>query len=211
MAEQIFLGVQKNGEVFDRVRRSDIPGEPLKLFVKNITVSAAYPEIRQILERVACHLNYIDGSEFDIAESLSPEEVSKLKALMEDRGYEVVTDRESILTEKIKKIIIEMIHFSEEPPLTKYSSYLSSQLKTNYTYLSKIFSRVKKVTIEQFIILQKIERVKHHLLFDDLTLSEIAYKLHYSSTAHLSAQFKKITGLTPTLFKKLRISGGATV
>src|SRR3982750_3157898 len=89
---------------------------PLKLFVKNITVSAAYLEIRQIFERLACHLNYIDGSEFDIAESLSQEQGGKLKALMEDKGFEVVTDRQTILTEKIKKLIIEMVHFSEEPP-----------------------------------------------------------------------------------------------
>jgi AraC-like DNA-binding protein len=118
--------------------------------------------------------------------------------------FDVVAAKELILIEKIKSVIIEMIHDSDELPNIKYSEYLSKKLKVNYTYLSKLFSKAKNTTIEHFIIAHKIERVKQLLLFNEFTLSEIAWKLHYSSTAHLSAQFKKVTGLTPSRFKKLK-------
>lgn len=119
-------------------------------------------------------------------------------------GLELLNDKRAILIDKIKNVIIEMIHYSDELPTTNYSDYISQKLNHDYTYLSNIFSEVKGITIQQFIIIHKIERVKELLLYDELNLTEISYKLNYSSVAHLSNQFKKVTGLSPTYFKKLK-------
>jgi len=112
-------------------------------------------------------------------------------------------DQKSILVDKVKNVIIEMIHFSEEVPRVNYSNYISEKLDYDYTYLSNLFSEVKGVTIQHFIIKHKIERAKELILYDELNLTEIAYKLHYSSVAHLSNQFKKVTGQRPTFYKKI--------
>lgn len=120
-------------------------------------------------------------------------------------GLEILDDRKSILIERIKNTIIVMIyHESMEPLLVNYSTYIAAELHYDYTYLANIFSEVKGITIQNFIIQHKIERVKELLLYDELTLTEIAYRLNYSSVAHLSNQFKKVTGLTPTFFKKIK-------
>ena len=113
-------------------------------------------------------------------------------------------DQRAILVEKIKNIIIELVHYTNEIPKSSFSEYLSEKLNHNYSYLSNLFSEVKGTTIEHFIIIHKIERVKELIIYDELNLSEIAYTLHYSSVAHLSTQFKKITGLTPSYFKSLK-------
>jgi len=113
-------------------------------------------------------------------------------------------DKKSMLIEKIKNIIVEMIHYSEEPPLLNFSSFLSDKLNYDYNYLSNLFSEVKGMTIEHFIIAHKIERAKELLIYNELTLTQIAEKLHYSSVAHLSNQFKKVTGLTPSFFKNMK-------
>ena len=118
---------------------------------------------------------------------------------------ELLEDKKSILIEKIKNVIIEIIHYSDELPTENYSEYISKKLGYDYTYLSNIFSEVKGITIQQFIIMHKIERVKELSLYDELNLTEISYLLHYSSVAHLSNQFKKVTGLSPSFFKKLKI------
>ena len=169
-----------------------------------MTTVSSQKQVKSIVEKLGLQLVSIDIGEIEVGEILSAQQYEKLKESLHQNDFEMISGKENILTEKIKNVVIEMIHYSDEMPVIKYSSYISSKLKTNYTYLSKIFSRVKNVTIEHFIILHKIERVKQLLLFNDLTLSEIAWKLHYSSTAHLSAQFKKITGITPSLFKKLK-------
>jgi AraC-like DNA-binding protein len=109
-----------------------------------------------------------------------------------------------MLIEKIKNIIIEMIHYSEEIPKVKFSDYLSQKLDYDYTYLSNLFSETEGITIEHFLLIHKIEKVKELIIYDELNLTEISYKLHYSSVAHLSNQFKKITGLTPSFFKALK-------
>jgi len=176
----------------------------LKAFIRNMTTVSSQKQVKSIVEKLGLQLVSIDIGEIEVGEILSARQYEKLKESLYQNDFEMISGKENILTEKIKNVVIEMIHYSDEMPVIKYSSYISSKLKTNYTYLSKIFSRVKNVTIEHFIILHKIERVKQLLLFNDLTLSEIAWKLHYSSTAHLSAQFKKITGITPSLFKKLK-------
>ena len=162
-------------------------------------------EVKVIVAKLGLHLVSCELGEIDLAEPVSPSSYRFLKKALIKHGFDIVLGRESILTEKVENVIIEMIHNSDELPEIKYSNYISNKLKTNYTYLSKIFSRVKNTTIEHFIITHKIERAKQLLLYHDLSLSEIAWKLHYSSTAHLSAQFKKVTGLTPSLFKKLRL------
>ena len=176
----------------------------MKAFIRNMTTVPSQRQVKSIVEKLGLQLVSIDIGEIEVGEILSAQQYDKLKESLHQNDFEMISGKENILTEKIKNVVIEMIHYSDEMPVIKYSSYISSKLKTNYTYLSKIFSRVKNVTIEHFIILHKIERVKQLLLFNDLTLSEIAWKLHYSSTAHLSAQFKKITGITPSLFKKLK-------
>ncbi len=128
----------------------------------------------------------------------------QLKRNLLSSGLELLDDKKSILIERIKNLIIEMIHYSDEVPKLNYSDYLSEKLDYDYTYLSNVFSEVKGITIQQFIIENKIERVKELLLYNELNLTEIAYKLHYSSVAHLSNQFKKVTGLSPSFFKKLK-------
>lgn len=128
----------------------------------------------------------------------------ELKINLKKSGLELLDDSRSILVERIKNVIIEMVHYSDEVPSVNYSDYISEKLELDYTYLSNIFSDVKGVTIQQFIITNKIERVKELLLYDELSLTEIAYKLHYSSVAHLSNQFKKITGLSPKFFKLMK-------
>ena len=174
----------------------------MKAFIKNMTTVPSQKQVKSIVEDLGLQLVSIDIGEIEVGEILSDQQYEKLKENLHQYDFELISGKENILTEKIKNVVIEMIHYSDELPVIKYSSYISSKLKTNYTYLSKIFSKVKKVTIEHFIILHKIERVKQLLLYNELTLSEIAWKLHYSSTAHLSAQFKKITGITPSLFRK---------
>jgi AraC-like DNA-binding protein len=174
----------------------------LKAFIKNMTTVPSQKQVKTIVEDLGLELTSIDIGEIEVGEILSDQQYEILKESLHQNNFELISGKENILTEKIKNVIIEMIHYSDELPVIKYSSYISSKLKTNYTYLSKIFSKVKNITIEHFIIIHKIERVKQLLLYNEFTLSEIAWKLHYSSTAHLSAQFKKITGITPSLFKK---------
>ncbi|HHX59152.1 MAG TPA: helix-turn-helix transcriptional regulator [Epulopiscium sp.] len=127
-----------------------------------------------------------------------------LKENLLDSGLELMDDKKSILIERIKNAITEMIHYSDELPKENYSDFISNKLDYDYTYLANIFSEVKGITIQQFIILNKIEKVKDLLIYDELNLTEISYKLHYSSVAHLSNQFKKITGLTPSFYKQLK-------
>jgi len=140
----------------------------------------------------------------EVADAPTREQLDKLKTNLLHSGLELLDDKKSILIEKIKNVIIEMIHYSDELPKINFSDYISEKLQYDYNYLSNVFSEVKGITIRQFIILHKIEKVKELLLYDELNLSEISYKLHYSSVSHLSNQFKKITGLSPSYYKKLK-------
>lgn len=160
--------------------------------------------VKQELANLGIKYVAMDLGMVDILEDVPDEIRAQLKINLQKSGLELLDDRRSILVEKIKTVITEMIHYSDELPATNYSDYISEKLALDYTYLSNIFSEVKGITIQQFIILNKIERVKELLLYDELTLTEIAHKLHYSSVAHLSNQFKKITGLTPSFYKKLK-------
>lgn len=137
-------------------------------------------------------------------EEIEPKKLELLKTNLVKSGLELLDDKKSILIEKIKNVITEMIHYSEELPKVNFSNHISEKLGYDYTYLSNIFSEVKGITIQQFIIIHKIEKVKELLLYEELNLTEISYKLQYSSVAHLSNQFKKITGLSPTFYKQLK-------
>lgn len=157
--------------------------------------------VREELKKLGIKAVVIDLGMIEILEEITAEQHAQLGVNLQQSGLELLDDQRAILVESIKNVIIEMIHYSDEMPKVNYSDFISEKLAYNYTYLANVFSEVKGITIQQFIIIHKIERAKELLLYDELTLTEISYRLHYSSVAHLSNQFKKITGLTPTFYK----------
>ncbi len=161
-------------------------------------------KVEEELKKLNLHYSTIDLGMVELLENITTEQHDKLKTTLLKSGLELLEDKKSILIEKIKNVIIDMIHYSDEFPEINYSDYISEKLGYDYTYLANIFSEVKGITIQQFIITHKIEKVKELLLYDELNLTEISYKLHYSSVAHLSNQFKKVTGLTPSFYKNLK-------
>eukprot|EP01136_Pigoraptor_vietnamica_P045568 Opistho-1_new@23674 len=177
----------------------------MKLYIKYMVSLRCKMVVKEELVRLGLHPECIDLGVIDIRETITPAQHDALKANLLVSGLELLDDKKSILIEKIKAVIVEMIHYADELPATNYSDYISEKLHYDYTYLSNLFSEVKGITIQHYIIIHKIEKVKELLLYDELNLTEISYQLHYSSVAHLSNQFKKITGLTPTFFKKLKI------
>ena len=160
--------------------------------------------VKEELKKLGLHFIVVDLGEVEIMENISAEQREQLNIALLNSGLELMDNKKVVLIEKIKNVITEMIHYSNELPKMNYSDYISEKLDYDYTYLSNMFSEVKGITIQQFIIVHKIERVKELLLYDELNLTEISYKLHYSSVAHLSTQFKKVTGLTPSHFKQLK-------
>jgi AraC-like DNA-binding protein len=160
--------------------------------------------VKDELARLGIHSSAIELGSVDVLEEITLAQRQQLKMSLMNSGLELLDDKKSILIERIKSVIIEMIHYSDEVPKVNYSDYISQKLDYDYTYLSNVFSEVKGTTIQQFIINHKIEKVKELLLYDELNLTEISYRLHYSSVAHLSNQFKKVTGLSPTFFKTLK-------
>lgn len=162
--------------------------------------------VKNILTKLDLHLVVLDLGMVEILEDITSEQREQLKVELLSYGLELMDNKKSILIEQIKNVIIEMIHYSDELPKVNYSAYISEKLHYDYTYLSNTFSEVKGITIQQFIINNKIERVKELLLYDEMNLTEISYKLNYSSVAHLSNQFKKVTGLSPSYFKRLKKS-----
>ncbi len=176
----------------------------MKLYIKYMVSLRCKMMVKEELKKLGLHFIVVDLGEIDIMEDITLEQRKALKMGLLESGLELMDDKKAVLIEKIKNIIIEMVHYSDELPKTNYSDYISSKLNHDYTYLSNIFSEVKGITIQQFIIVHKIERAKELLLYDELNLTEISYKLNYSSVAHLSSQFKKITGLTPSHFKQLK-------
>ncbi|MFO7880701.1 MAG: AraC family transcriptional regulator [Bacteroidales bacterium] len=140
----------------------------------------------------------------EIFEDITAEQHDKLKKNLLKSGLELLDDKRSILIERIQNVVVEMIHYDEELPKINYSAHISEKLGYDYTYLSNMFAEVRGMTLQNYIIFHKIERVKELLLYDELNLTEISYRLQYSSVAHLSNQFKKITGLTPTYYKMIK-------
>ena len=176
----------------------------MKLHIKNMVSLRCKMIVRAELDRMQLHATIVELGEVEIHEELTEAQEETLKASLLQFGLELLEDRKSILIEKIKNTVVEMIHFTDVPPTQNFSTHLSEKLGHNYNYLSNLFSEVKGTTIEHFIIAHKIERAKELLLYDKYTLTQIAEKLHYSNVAHLSNQFKKVTGLTPTFFKSMK-------
>ncbi|HLG33780.1 MAG TPA: AraC family transcriptional regulator [Bacteroidia bacterium] len=161
--------------------------------------------VKSELEKLGLKHGAVELGEVNIIGKMSAAQRDKLKAALLKSGLELMDDHNAILVEKIKNVIVEMIHYEDDfPPREKKSIYISEKLGHNYTYLANLFSETTGVTIEHYILLHKIEKVKELIIYDELNLTEISYKLHYSSVAHLSTQFKKVTGLTPSFFKKLK-------
>ncbi len=160
--------------------------------------------VKAELKKLGLHYILVDLGEVEIMEDLSLAQREELSAALRESRLELMDDKRSVIIERIKTVITEMIHYLDDMPKVNYSEYLSEKLNYDYTYLSNIFSEVKGITIQQFIILHKIERVKELLIYEELNLTEISYKLHYSSVAHLSNQFKKVTGLSPSDFRHLK-------
>jgi len=160
--------------------------------------------VKEELTKLGLHYISVELGEAEILEKISAEQHDQIRTALLKSGLELMDDKKSVLIQKIKNVIIELVHYSEEPLAINFSEFLSQKLNYDYTYLANLFSEVQGTTIEQFLIAHKIERVKELLVYDELNLTEIAYKMHYSSVAHLSAQFKKVTGLTPSHFKQLK-------
>jgi AraC-like DNA-binding protein len=182
----------------------DLKNSYMKLFIKYMVSTRCKMVVKEELKKIGLHFIIVDLGEIEIMENISDEKRALLRKGLLNSGLELMDDKKAILIEKIKNVIVEMVHYSDELPKINFSDFLSEKLHHDYTYLSNIFSEVKGITIQQFIINHKIERAKELLLYDEYNLTEISYKLNYSSVAHLSNQFKKVTGLTPSHFKKLK-------
>ncbi len=160
--------------------------------------------VKEELRKMGLHFVVVELGEVDVMETLTAEQRTELNQGLLASGLELMDDKRAVMIEKVIHVITEMIHHSEEMPKVNYSDFISAKVGYDYTYLSNVFSEVKGITVQQFIIMHKIERVKELLLYEELNLTEISYKMHYSSVAHLSNQFKKVTGLTPSQFKLLK-------
>ena len=160
--------------------------------------------VKEELRKLGLHFILVELGEVEIMENITPVQKEELKAALIISGLELMDDKRAVLIEKIKNAIIEMVHHSDTILKVNFSDYLSQKLNHDYTYLANLFSEVQGTTIEQFTISHKIERIKELIIYGELNITEIAWKMNYSSVAHLSNQFKKITGLTPSHFKQLK-------
>lgn len=176
----------------------------MKLYIKNMVSIRCKMVVKSELEKLNLKYKSVELGEVELEQAIDDWQRDTLRTALLTYGLVVMDDKRSILVEKIKTLIIEMIHYNDELPDVNYSVYISEKLNYNYTYLANLFAEVKGTTIEHFIILHKIEKVKELIIYDELSLTEIASLMKYSSAAHLSKQFKKITGLTPSYFKQMK-------
>jgi len=176
----------------------------MKLFIKYMVSLRCKMIVKSELKKLGLSVQSIELGMVEILETPATEQHDKLKINLTKFGLELLDDKKSILISRIKSAIIDMMHYHDALPLMNYSDYLAEKLGYDYKYLSNMFSEVKGMTLQKYIILHKIEKVKELLLYQELNLTEIADKLHYSSVAHLSNQFKKITGLSPSFYKKMK-------
>ena len=176
----------------------------MKLYIKNMVCSRCKMVVKSELKKLGLTPVFVELGEVETKEKLNDTDKSKLSKVLQSYGFELLNDKTSITIEKIKNLIVELIHNQNNELKVNLSSHLAQHLAQDYNSLSSLFSEVEGITIEQYYITLKIERVKELLMYDELTLSEIAYKLNYSSVGYLSNQFKKITGFTPSHFKKLK-------
>jgi YesN/AraC family two-component response regulator len=175
----------------------------MKLIIQNMVSQRCKMLVKSELDKLNIPYSSIELGEVTLTRSLPANKKAILQAALHTSGLEILEEQNAIIVEKIKNIIVEMIHYSDEPPVKNFSVYLSEKLNLDYHKLSELFSKTKGITIEHYIINHKVEKIKELIMYDELNISEISYKMHYSSVAHLSNQFKKITGLTPSYFKKL--------
>jgi len=177
----------------------------MDLHIKNMVSNRCKMIVKSELEKLGLHFRTINLGEVEITEELNEENKNQLNINLKKSGLALIEDRKDMLIEKIKIIIIELVHYSEKQLKINLSDYLSQKLKFDYTYLANLFSEHQGITIEHFFLSHKIERVKELLIYDELNITEIADQMHYSSVAHLSNQFKKMTGLTPSHYKHLKV------
>jgi AraC-like DNA-binding protein len=176
----------------------------MKLYIKHMVSTNCKMVVKEQLTRLGISYVSINLGEIELTDNIPSWQREELKLNLKEYGLELMDDAKSILVEKIKNSIIELVRYAEEIPNINFSEYLSQKLNYNYTYLSNVFSKTQSITIEHFMIVHKIERVKELITYNELNLTQISWKLHYSSVAHLSYQFKKVTGLTPSFFKKMK-------
>lgn len=176
----------------------------MKIYIKYMVSLRCKMLVISVLEGLGLMHGEVELGEVEIRDNLSDSDRKSLRLALLSAGLELMDDKRAILVERIKQVVIEMVHYADEQPKVNFSVHLSEKLHLDYTYMANLFAEVKGVTIEQFIIAHRIERVKELMLYDEMNLTEIAYKLNFSSVAHLSNQFKKVTGLSPSFFKKLR-------
>jgi AraC-like DNA-binding protein len=176
----------------------------LKLYIKYMVSLRCKMVVKDELRKLGINYSNISLGQVELAEEINRSQLENIRIALKQSGLELMDDKKSVLIEKIKDVVIEMVHYEDELPKVNFSDYLIEKLGYNYTYLANLFSETEGTTIEHFIIIHKIERVKELIIYDELNLTEIAWKLHYSSVSHLSNQFKKITGLTPSFFKSLK-------
>lgn len=174
------------------------------LFVKNMVCNRCIMVVQDELEKLGLDYTNVKLGEVNLTKELTPEERDALENVLVPLGFELIDDKKSRIIEKIKNIIIDLVHHQDNDSKTNLSDILSEKLNHDYNYLSNLFSEIEGTTIEKYFIAQKIEKIKELLVYDELTLSEIALRLNYSSVAYLSNQFKKVTGLTPSHFKQIR-------
>jgi YesN/AraC family two-component response regulator len=177
----------------------------MTIYIKNMVCIRCKMIVSAELTNLGLHYSRVDLGQADIIEDISITQQDQIKSRLSKSGLELIVDIKTVLIEKIKKLIIEMVHYSEDPLAINLSVYLTQQLHHNYTYMANIFSISQGHSIEKFVIEHKIERVKELLNYNELNLTEIAYKMHYSSVAHLSSQFKKVTGDTASHYKRLKV------
>lgn len=176
----------------------------MKLYIKNMVCSRCKMVVKSELQKLGLQLLSVDLGEVETAAPITAQQKSDIAEHLKNFGFELIDDKKSRTIDKIKTLIIELVHQQNAQLTTNLSDYLSSKLHQEYSVLSNLFSEVEGTTIEKYFILQKIERVKELLIYDEMSLSEIAFMLNYSSVAYLSNQFKKVTGLTPSHFKQLK-------
>lgn len=176
----------------------------MKIYVKNMACESCKLVVKEALEELDIIPVKVELGEIETKEDMTDDDKLKLNIKIKKVGLELLEKKQGVLIEKIRKVMIDYVYKSDEKPIVKFSVLLSEKLNHSYTYLANFFSEVEATTIEQYIIALKIERIKELIIFGEHTFSEIADKLHYSSIAHLSSQFKKVTGLTPSHFKALK-------
>jgi AraC-like DNA-binding protein len=176
----------------------------MKIYVKNMACESCKAFVKDTLDDLDIPTIKVDMGEIETREDVTDDQKRALNTVIKTVGLELLEKKQGALIEKIRKVMVDSVYKSDEKPHIKFSVLLSEELNQNYSYLANLFSEVEATTIEQYIIALKIERVKELIIFDEHSFSEIAHKLHYSSSAHLSAQFKKVTGLTPSHFKALK-------